>query len=77
VDILAGVVADLKDDLAALRIERAPESSGSRWVSWLAVVLLLGAAGAAGWFWLMREKPLVVEAADVQVRASAAEGRRS
>ena len=73
-DILAGVVADLKDDLAALRIERAPESTGARWVSWLAAALLLGAAGAAAWFWVTREKPLVVEAAEVQVRASGGAG---
>jgi HlyD family secretion protein len=70
VDILAGVVADLKDELAALRIERAPETGGSRWVAWLAVLILLGGALAAGWFWMIREKPLVVEAAAVQERAT-------
>jgi RND family efflux transporter MFP subunit len=70
VDILAGVVADLKDELAALRIERAPETGGSRWVAWLAVLLLLGAAGAGVWFWAFREKALVVQAASVQERAA-------
>jgi RND family efflux transporter MFP subunit len=74
VDILAGVVADLKDELAALRIERAPETGGSRWVAWLAVLILLGGAAAAGWFWLIREKPLVVEAAAVQERATGGAG---
>src|SRR5215208_2625929 len=69
-DILAGVVADLKDELAALRIERAPDTGGSRWVAWLAVLILLGGAGAAAWFWLVREKPLVVESAAVQERAT-------
>jgi RND family efflux transporter MFP subunit len=69
VDILAGVVADLKDDLSALRIERAPETGGSRWVAWLAALLLIGAAAAGIWFWIVREKPLVVEAAAVQERA--------
>ena len=63
VDILAGVVADLKDELAALRIERAPETGGSRWVAWVSALLLLGAAGAGVWFWMFREKALVVEAA--------------
>ena len=59
-DILAGVVADLKDELAALRIERAPETGRSPWVVWLAVLILVGAAGAAGWFWMFREQALVV-----------------
>jgi RND family efflux transporter MFP subunit len=70
VDILAGVVADLKDELAALRIERTPETGGSRWVAWLAALILLGGAAAAVWFWMFREKPLVVEAATVQERAT-------
>jgi RND family efflux transporter MFP subunit len=70
VDILAGVVADLKDELAALRIERTPETGGSRWVAWLAVLILLGGALAGAWFWMVREKPLVVEAAVVQERAT-------
>ena len=69
-DILAGVVADLKDELAALRIERAPETGGSRWVAWLAALILLAAAGAGVWFWAFREKALVVQAAVVQERAS-------
>ncbi|MEO5820421.1 MAG: efflux RND transporter periplasmic adaptor subunit [Vicinamibacteraceae bacterium] len=63
-------MADLKDELAALRIERTPETGKSRWVSWLAALLLLGAAGAGVWFWAFREKALVVEAVAVQERAS-------
>jgi RND family efflux transporter MFP subunit len=74
VDILAGVVADLKDELAALRIERTPETGGSRWVAWLAALLLLGAAGAGAWFWLFREKALEVQAAVVQERATGGAG---
>ena len=74
-DILAGVVADLKDELAALRIERTPETGGSPWVVWLAALLLIGAAGAAGWYWMFREKALVVEAAAVQERATGGAGR--
>ncbi len=70
VDILASVVADLKDELAALRIERTPETGGSRWVAWLAALLLLGAAGAGVWFWMFREKALDVQAAVVQERAT-------
>ena len=62
-------MADLKDELAALRIERAPETGGSRWVAWLAAVVLLGAAGAAVWFWVFRPKPLEVQAVAVAERA--------
>jgi HlyD family secretion protein len=63
-------VADLKDELAALRIERTPETGGSRWVAWLAALLLLGAAGAGVWFWIFREKALVVQASAVEARAT-------
>jgi RND family efflux transporter MFP subunit len=76
-DILAGVVADLKDELAALRIERAPDTAGTRWVQWLAVLLLLGATAAAVWFWAFRETPTVVEAAEVQVRPGGTQGAAS
>jgi RND family efflux transporter MFP subunit len=74
VDILAGAVADLKDDLAALRIERTPETGGSKWVAWLAAAILIGAVVAGGWFWLMREKPLVIEAAAVAERPGGSQG---
>jgi RND family efflux transporter MFP subunit len=77
VDILAGVVADLKDDLAALRIERAPDTTGSRWVAWLAVLLLVGAAAAGIGFWLTREKPVEVQAAEVQARPGGSQGGAS
>jgi RND family efflux transporter MFP subunit len=63
-------VADLKDELAALRIERTPETGESRWVAWLATLVLLGAAGAFVWLWIFREKPLEVQAAAVQERAT-------
>jgi RND family efflux transporter MFP subunit len=69
VDILAGAVADLKDELAALRIERTPETGGSRWVAWLAALILLGAAGAAVWFWAFRARPIEVQAITVAERA--------
>ena len=61
-------MADLKDDLAALRIERAPTAGGSRWVAWVAVFILVGAAAASVWFWVFREKPLEVQAAAVVER---------
>jgi HlyD family secretion protein len=72
VDILAGVVADLKDELAALRIERAPDTGGSRWVAWAATLLLVTAASASVWYWFFRAKPLEVQAVAVAERAGGA-----
>ena len=64
-------MADLKDDLAALRIEREPVSVTSRrWIGWVVALVLLGATGLGVWLWLTRERPLEVEAATVTVRAA-------
>ena len=38
----------LKDELAALKIERPAERRSRPWIKWFIVVLLLGAAGFAG-----------------------------
>ena len=63
-------MSDLKDDLAALRIERAPEAPSRRWAAWLAIVVLLGGAGGGAWVWATRERPIEVEAAPVTQRAA-------
>ena len=61
---------ELKDELAALRIERAPDRrGGSRWVVWTVVIAVLGAGGVAGWRWATRERPVAVETAIVSERA--------
>ena len=62
---------ELKDDLAALRIEREPDRRGaSRWVAWIVVIAALGAGAAAGWRWVTRPRPAVVEIATVSERAA-------
>ena len=62
---------DLKDDLAALRIERKPEGSGiGRAIGWVVLVLLLAGAGGGVWVWATRERPLDVTVAPVTERAS-------
>jgi HlyD family secretion protein len=65
-------MTDLKDELAALRIERDPDTIGPsrRWVGWTVMLMLLIAAGAGGWFWFNRERPVEVEAAAVTSRAA-------
>jgi RND family efflux transporter MFP subunit len=62
-------VTVLKDDLAALRIERPPDRSGlARAVGWVIVVLLLAGVAGGGWVWATRERPLEVEVASVAER---------
>src|SRR6185295_11789107 len=64
-------MADLKDELAALRIEREPERPGrGRWVLWVALIVLLGAGGFAASRWLGRDRPTEVEIATVAERAA-------
>jgi RND family efflux transporter MFP subunit len=64
-------VTDSKDELAALRIERAPMQLERRgWVKWVVLVLIIGGGGAAGYAWYTRERPVEVEAATVTQRAA-------
>jgi RND family efflux transporter MFP subunit len=63
-------VSELKDDLAALRIDRAPEKASRAWVGWLVVIAILAGLGYAGWKWFTRERPAEVEVATVSLRAA-------
>jgi RND family efflux transporter MFP subunit len=59
------------DDLSALKIEREPlRTGGSRWVTWVALLVILGTAGFAGWRWFTRERPIEVEVSTVTERAA-------
>lgn len=64
-------MSELSSDLAGLRIERKPERRGpGRWVAWaVALVLFLG-AGTAAAAWLLRTRPIDVQAATVSQRAA-------
>jgi HlyD family secretion protein len=67
-------VTELKDDLAALRINRAPErESNTGWIKWVLLLVLLGGAGWGGYKFLTRERPIEVQAASVSERAVGAQ----
>src|SRR5882672_7197318 len=64
-------MADLKQDLAALRIERGPERPGmGRWIIWTGVLIVAAALGVAGFRWATRERPAEVQVATVSERAA-------
>ena len=65
---------DLKQELAALRLEREPESHASRrWVGWVVLAVLLVIGGAGAWWWFSRERPIEVEIAAVSSRQKGAQ----
>ena len=67
-------MADLKDDLAALRLEREPDSAPNRrWIGWVVLAVVLIGAGAGVWWWLSRERPIEVEVATVSSRQAGAQ----
>jgi len=64
-------MTELKDDLAALRIEREPETRVSfAWVRWVVLLLLLGGAGYTAYAFATRERPIEVSVAQVTERAA-------
>jgi len=67
-------MTELKDDLAALRIEREPETRpAGRWVKWVVLVVLLAGGGFAAWTYATAERPVEVEVAQVTQRAAGAQ----
>ena len=67
-------MTDLKDELAALRIEREPlKQDRGPWLARLMMLVLMAGAGFAAWVWFNREQPLEVEAATVTERAAGAQ----
>ncbi len=64
-------MSDLKQDLAALRIERGPERSGlGRWIAWTLILIFIAGVAAGAWKWFTRERPLDVQVATVTERAT-------
>ena len=63
----------LKDELAALKIERPRERQARPWIKWFVLLVLLGGAGVAGWRYTSRPRPTIVETAAVTQRAAGAQ----
>ncbi len=64
-------MSELKDDLAALRIEREPERVGSRrWLGLTLLAVLLAALAGAGWSFATRDRPVEVEVVIVTERSA-------
>ncbi|MET0213787.1 MAG: efflux RND transporter periplasmic adaptor subunit [Vicinamibacterales bacterium] len=61
---------DLREDLAALRIDRHPERPPRRWIGWLVLLIVICAAGIGAWTWSTRERPIQVETVAVSERAA-------
>ncbi len=64
-------MSDLDNDLAALRIDREPETEGRRgWIVWAVLAVVLVGAVVAGWTWFNRPRPIQVQVAAVTARAA-------
>ena len=68
-------MSELKDELAALRIEREPirTSNTGRWIGWVVTLAVLGAGGYGAWVWFNRERPIEVQVASVSERQAGAQ----
>ena len=64
-------MSELKDELAALRIEREPyRPGGRRWILWVVLLVVLTGVGLGAWRWATRERPIEVETVSVTARAA-------
>jgi HlyD family secretion protein len=65
-------VANLKDDLASLRIDHSSRGGGSRRGVWIGIALLAIAVAAGGWLWTTRVDAAPVRTATVTASTGAA-----
>lgn len=66
-------MATLKDELAALKIERPKERTPRPWIKWVVLLVLLSAAGTAAARFAARPRPIEVDTAAVIQRAAGAQ----
>jgi RND family efflux transporter MFP subunit len=67
-------VSTLKEDLAALKIDQSDRGGGGRKGLWIGLVLLVGTAGAAGWFWTTSLQAASVKVATVSAKSGTSAG---
>jgi RND family efflux transporter MFP subunit len=60
----------LKDELAALKIERPPERRPRPWIKWIVLLILFAVASGGAWQYVNRPRPVEVETAPVAQRAA-------
>ena len=65
-------MANLKEDLAALRIDHSERAQTGRTGLWVAVVLLLLVVSAGGWYWATSVQAAAVRVAPVAVKSASA-----
>ena len=58
----------LKDELAALKLERPPERQSRTWITWFVILVLLAGGGSAAWRYVNRPRPVEVDTAVVTER---------
>jgi HlyD family secretion protein len=63
-------MADIKDDLAALRIDRELDSPPRRVWLWVAAALVFAAGAFGAWRWFTRDRPVAVDTAVVTQRGA-------
>ena len=66
------MTTNLKEELAALRIDQSSRAGGSRPGTWIVLVVLLLAAAGGGFFWWTREPVTEVRTAAAAARSSGA-----
>lgn len=63
-------MSTLKDELAALKIERPPERQSRPWIKWVVLLLVLAIGGVMAMRYANRPRPIEVETASVTQRAA-------
>jgi RND family efflux transporter MFP subunit len=67
-------VADLKSELASLKIDRDARAGGRRGGLWVGVAIALLAVAGGGWWWATRAQAAAVRTAAVEARSEGAAG---
>ena len=67
-------MANLKDDLAALKIEHSDRGGSARTGVWVTVIVLVALVGGGGWYWASKLQAAEVKVAPVMAKSAGAIG---